>query len=350
MQEKLTERNHWVDHAKGIGIILVVHGHVVRGLVNAGLLTESPFLKMMDAVIYSFHMPLFFFLAGVFFLRSKGSRRAPVFVSNKVDAIVYPYVVWSLLQGTLEVGMGRFTNGTLSMNEVLQLFWAPRAQFWFLYALFLILMISLLLYRRSSPLNVWGVALLGLLVYVNGHRFPDTGRFWLVTVNFVFFAAGVCFSLYQVGISERARALLWPSLIAFVLAQWLYHGLWGMHYRMGGFQTVLIGVASIWFVIVWSMNATQRHWWWSRALTVLGAASMSIYLMHILASSGVRVLLSKMLHIQEPWLHVTAGVVLGVLLPWLVARAAPKLGYQWLFTPPKALSLEAQWRQSPRGT
>lgn len=349
MQEKLTERNHWVDHAKGIGIILVVHGHVVRGVVNAGLLTESPFLKMMDAVIYSFHMPLFFFLAGVFFLRSKSTRRAPVLVSNKVDTIVYPYVVWSLLQGTLEVGMGRFTNGTLSMNEVLQLFWAPRAQFWFLYALFLILMISLLLYRRSSALNVWGVALLGLLVYVNGHRFPDTGRFWLVTVNFVFFAAGVCFSLYQVGISERARALLWPSLIAFVLVQWLYHGLWGMHYRMGGFQTVLVGVASIWFVIVWSMNATQRHWWWSKALTILGAASMSIYLMHILASSGVRVVLSKILHVQAPLLHVLAGVVLGVLLPWLVARAAPKLGCQWLFTPPRALSLEARWRQSSQG-
>lgn len=349
MQENPTERSHWVDHAKGIGIILVVYGHVIRGLISANILPELPFVKMMDAVIYSFHMPLFFFLAGVFFLKSKSSRRIPVFVGNKVDAIVYPYVVWSLLQGTLEVGVDRFTNGTLSMHEVLQLFWAPRAQFWFLYALFLILMISLLLYRRSSALNVWGVALLGLLVYINGHRFPDTARFWLVTVNFVFFAAGVCFSLYQAGISERARSLFWPSMIVFALVQWLYHGLWGLHYRMGGFQTVLVGISSIWFVIVWSMNATQRHWWWSKALTVLGAASMSIYLMHILASSGVRVLLSKILHVQEPVLHVLAGVVLGVLLPWLVARAAPKWGYQWLFSPPQVLSLEARWRQPSRG-
>lgn len=51
-----TTRRDWVDIAKGLGIILVIYGHVARGLF-------------------------------------------------------YAYVVWSLLQGLLEVVMSNHTNG-----------------------------------------------------------------------------------------------------------------------------------------------------------------------------------------------------------------------------------------------
>ncbi len=51
-----SKRLDFIDIAKGIGIILVVTGHLLP--VAAGL----------HVLIYSFHMPLFFFLSG-FFLR-----------------------------------------------------------------------------------------------------------------------------------------------------------------------------------------------------------------------------------------------------------------------------------------
>jgi fucose 4-O-acetylase-like acetyltransferase len=41
----MDDRAPWVDYAKGIGIILVVYGHVSRGLFNAGLeMSESTYL------------------------------------------------------------------------------------------------------------------------------------------------------------------------------------------------------------------------------------------------------------------------------------------------------------------
>lgn len=60
----MNTRNLWVDYAKAIGIVLVVYGHVVRGLLNAGILQDAEFHGLVDSVIYSFHMPLFFFLSG----------------------------------------------------------------------------------------------------------------------------------------------------------------------------------------------------------------------------------------------------------------------------------------------
>ena len=46
-----SDRVEWIDAAKGIGIILVVLGHI--WLIGPG-----------QKIINSFHMPLFFFLSG----------------------------------------------------------------------------------------------------------------------------------------------------------------------------------------------------------------------------------------------------------------------------------------------
>lgn len=51
--ENTIVRENWVDIAKGIGIILVVMGHA-----------NCP--EIPHGIIYSFHMPLFFFLSGLF--------------------------------------------------------------------------------------------------------------------------------------------------------------------------------------------------------------------------------------------------------------------------------------------
>ncbi|WP_162779036.1 acyltransferase family protein, partial [Klebsiella pneumoniae] len=57
-------RETWVDYAKGIGIILVVFGHANRGLYSSGIYISPEIYHYLDNVIYSFHMPLFFFLSG----------------------------------------------------------------------------------------------------------------------------------------------------------------------------------------------------------------------------------------------------------------------------------------------
>ncbi|KAF1042143.1 MAG: hypothetical protein GAK35_02886 [Herbaspirillum frisingense] len=48
---------------------------------------------------------------------------------------------------------------------------------------------------------------------------------------------------------------------------------------------------------------------------------MPIFLMHILAGSGVRIGLRKFLGVESALVHVIAGTVAGVILPWLAYRA-----------------------------
>jgi len=65
-----TNRIIWIDQAKGIGIFLVVVGHMIRSLVNSNILIDNFWVTFVDRWIYAFHMPLFFLVAGLFIQKS----------------------------------------------------------------------------------------------------------------------------------------------------------------------------------------------------------------------------------------------------------------------------------------
>jgi hypothetical protein len=66
-RQYLNKREIWVDYSKAIGIVLVVYGHVAHGIYKASLPINKDVYLLIDSVIYSFHMPLFFFLSGLYF-------------------------------------------------------------------------------------------------------------------------------------------------------------------------------------------------------------------------------------------------------------------------------------------
>lgn len=74
-------RNAMLDIAKGLGIFLVVLGH-------SALLTREP--NEAWRVIFSFHMPLFFFLAGMLL---KPEVAAAPFTTARLHALLKPYLV-----------------------------------------------------------------------------------------------------------------------------------------------------------------------------------------------------------------------------------------------------------------
>ncbi|MCP6134099.1 acyltransferase family protein, partial [Klebsiella pneumoniae] len=75
-------RYAWVDNAKAIGIILVVMGHVNRGLHSSGIYISERLFTLLDSIIYTFHMPLFFFLSGLFFVSSIEKNGKKKFLST----------------------------------------------------------------------------------------------------------------------------------------------------------------------------------------------------------------------------------------------------------------------------
>lgn len=84
------QRVHWIDVAKGFGIILVSFGHIRNG---NGQSVWLPALNEPINIIYLFHMPLFFFLGGFTF---SSRRKFPDFIKVKAKTLLIPYYIFSL--------------------------------------------------------------------------------------------------------------------------------------------------------------------------------------------------------------------------------------------------------------
>ena len=125
-----------MDTVKGLGILSVVVGHESRGLASSHLLEWTPAIRLADMWIYSFHMPLFFFLSGLFLLQSATKFSLRDFVSDKIRTLAYPYFVWSIITVVLEQHIGQIPNHPRNLSDLLIIPYEPIEQFWFLYALF----------------------------------------------------------------------------------------------------------------------------------------------------------------------------------------------------------------------
>ena len=75
-------RIHWIDNLKAIGIFLVVLGHALPD-------------SLIKRYIYSFHVPLFFFISGYLFDRSKFDFGQ--FFKRKFNILVIPYLFFAIL-------------------------------------------------------------------------------------------------------------------------------------------------------------------------------------------------------------------------------------------------------------
>lgn len=90
------QRESWIDDYRGLLIIFVVMGHVIGGAFHLTQGAVQPFLHYCFLVIYSFHMPAFFFLAGILWhLREDEGLGA--FALRKARRLIVPYFVFGLL-------------------------------------------------------------------------------------------------------------------------------------------------------------------------------------------------------------------------------------------------------------
>ena len=114
---KADTRIGWIDLARGIGIILVVAGHAAGGIIDGPGGQSMPWLRYAFLALYTFHMPVFFFLAGLFVVE-RLERGTAAFLKAILITIVYPYFLWSIIQFSLI-----YASGSL-VNHPVETYWA----------------------------------------------------------------------------------------------------------------------------------------------------------------------------------------------------------------------------------
>lgn len=314
----MSKRIEWMDYARGIGIVLVVYGHVLIGVNKAKMDVPEVFCNISDSIVYSFHMPLFILLSGLFAARWAVKTDARTALRHKAFSLLWPYLVWSLIQGSTNVFMSGHTNEAMTWQEMLRgIAVAPFGQFWFLYVLFLCHVVYLVLNKLVKP--YWILIIAAALYLVH-----PLCTFWvtgLLFKNLVFFIVGTLLgaqtSTELFGRFAEPRAFLILALL-FAAAGYLYvtilnNYVWGLVMAMLGI-TLSVALSMI-------LSGT-RYWGWLR---MLGLYSMPIYLMHVLFTAGTRIGLSELFNMNDWIVNIAAGTVIGTFLPVVIYKLTIKL-------------------------
>lgn len=122
------KRIEWIDIYRGLGILLMVAGHVGFGPV-------------FDKVIHGFHMPMWFFISGYLFQHGKRNltgtikhRAKKLLIPYYINLLVY-YLFWLVIENGFQNGVYTCLKSLCSMSLDIKSPIAGGAQ-WFLCALF----------------------------------------------------------------------------------------------------------------------------------------------------------------------------------------------------------------------
>ena len=307
----LRRRIEWMDSARGIGIILVVYGHVLRGLLDAGYLSKASPLWLSDYSIYTFHMPFFFLLAGLNVRRSIEKGKA-TFILGKLWTVAYPYFLWSTIQGTIQLQISRLALSVLNhkpsplfMEVILR---HPISQFWFLYALFICHVVAFVVGRSKWTLALVGASSFILSLFSIGEPTSYMLPFYILGILLASYAERWSPSLRTSVIVGVTGVVLFA--VAVKLGHAASHGKAASVFSM---PAALLGIGLL--CLLGQLLACM-----SRPLTqilkAIGAMSMTIYILHIMADTAARFVL-KWLGIDNIADQLLFGVIAGVGLPMI---------------------------------
>jgi len=307
----------WIDYAKGLGIILVVYGHVVGGAYTGNIEISNAFIVSHN-IIYHFHMPLFFFLAGLFVHQSIINRGTKSYVVKKLHVLLYPYFVWSILEGMTELFMSRHTYINTTLLDLLSIPYQPIKHFWFLYALFLMYM-AYAISLKTKGLSLHLFILLSLLLYF----YPIKLSVLTIDhfcINLVFFTIGIVYRQYLLDAVTDRFVSLWAILLFMVIFAGFESSM--KYIYMGPIVLFFTSVVGIIMVMLISKYFAAKELF--PLLKTIGMYSMPIYLVHGFGGSGTRIILHDFIGLNNQafliGLSTVVGVATSILIYWLSYR------------------------------
>lgn len=303
------KRQPEVDVAKGIGIYLVVLAHCCGD-------------SLMGNLINSFHMPLFFFLSGLFLFRKEETFRH--FVVKKAKSLLFPCLLFGIILSTYSTIMDAMRgDGTIPIGlRYIGLFINTRhnpypGSLWFFLALFLIEFMLYFLHKSiySNVCRIIVVIALAMIGCTYNYYIKE-GLPWSLDI------AIICMLFTEVGYQCKFYGLIGNvnisktivALLLFVSAFYLNEILLGHDVNLfssdyGCYPLFYIAAFSGTY-LMYSLSCQLKR---SAVLQYLGQNSLLIYALHFLLLLVVSKVYS-LLPVDGVWSSVAQSIAIILLL------------------------------------
>lgn len=309
--DKARPRVGWMDTARGIAIILMVYGHAARGLVKSGELANSLALQTVDEVIYSFHMPFFFVVSGLTFA-SALKKPFGAFLQDRALTLLYPYVLWTVVHVAISVMLSGSVNNPVSFADLRWIAVVPQFHFWFLGAMLVCHLVGYAI--GLSRMLVLAAIILTILLPV---PYPGT-HLGYGFVYFGYFGIGM---LAGPWLLHRTFTPDWRLLAGIGLSIAAFALLFLFPIEGLRLDNVVLGMAGVIALSLVSILIGDRATWLAR----VGQATMVIFVLHTLVSSGLRIALRAILPLPGDVLLIILTLA-GIVIPYIIGIWTTRLG------------------------
>lgn len=307
------KRDLAIDGTRGIAILAVVLFHVTRGFVNADWLAPSVALTFADNLAYSFHVQTFLIIAGYLAFPRAGE---PGFQLVRQSSLYHAYILWSLISWGIVASVNSAVNNPVNIQNLIMLPIVPIQHFWFLLAL--MAGIALLYFLRKP----WMLLSACLLLVAAA---PWSSELLATSVAMVLLGAALRAA------SARPVASLPAAIICALI---LVGGIsWTTLHADGPALTspirILFALSGCYVAYCCATFAGSA--WVGRTLAYFGRHSLVIFLLHVIAGSGLRVILSQTVPSLNVYIAMMLVFSMSLIGPLVFERFATRFGIDGMF-------------------
>ena len=277
LNAQMNKRIDWIDISKGIGVILLVIGHM----------PSIPYV--IQNWIYSFHMPLFFFLSGYTF-KIKDSVKDNL--KKMFRRLIIPYLIYNVIFLLSDIIL--FGRKSTTVNADLNDMISGQGSFgviWFLLSLFWVQIIYLVVSAITNNYkNVKFANIVIVLIVLSGYviaTYCKMDLYKLVTslVAVGFFCLGNIFMKLKILDKLKQMSILFLFLCTNIIFGYINLILYGTRIEMSGavynnlFITFVAAIAGIIFVNGVSEKLSMLNLWVVKCLKYIGKNSLYFFVL-----------------------------------------------------------------------
>lgn len=346
-----SKRLAWIDYAKGLTIILVVYHHSFLTLSHSGV-QVNPWLINANLSVYSFRMPMFFMLSGLFIAKGLQKRGVKKYIEYRARYLLYPYLLWAFLQATGRIIFSPYLHSDAGLKSYLVIFYQPNAtsQFWYLITLFNTAVLYVLLSGKLH-FNQWQQFIFGILLYMLSpflffnSMIQDTTRFYVYLV-FGSLISNFILSEKNFKLISSAR-MFFPLLLLMFFSQYYlfkhqYLYRLEMRYDMDQLNWVHIlahfggmlkfsAIVMIGCTFVLNVCAILQKVGKITFIRVVGYHSLYIYILHVLLVVFCRMIFVNLFDYENAFVILPVQIITAMICSVIIYNLCRNSGLNFLF-------------------
>lgn len=332
MKNETVTRDIIADSLRGLGITLVVTGHIIAMFCENKTFPES--INLVSNYIYSFHMAFFFMIAGYVHGTkerfSHGESCTP-YIRKLMISIYLPCMYFSLCywfpKFIVSLHSSFAESNTISTASIADLLKIPLCGFnlyWFLCSLFFVKSLHMLFERYVSIRyihSLFWVILFSVLFFMNED--DNVPMFFMQFRYGLYFHLGFMMKRYNIIIKNLSlgTALFLAGTVCFIAVR--FYGMINIFTHTG--NAIFISLAI--FAVFYSLNIKNRY------LVIFGEYSMVIYCLHeyIIVVSKIIYTMSGLTSTVSKILLFVICTLCSMLIPLMIVYLYKNVkGFRWI--------------------